>query len=197
MLEDMLRENCIHLCIDMQNVFLRETPWHMPWMRRILPCVVALSEKHPDRNVFTRFLPAAEPGEGHGMWKSYYLRWAEMTLKETGTDIYQLVPELDALARYGLICDKKIYAPWMSTDLHARLRERNINTLIVSGGETDVCVLATVLGAVDMGYRVIIATDALCSSSDATHDAILKIFHERYNVHIATATTEDILSHWK
>ena len=37
---------------------------------------------------------------------------------------------------------------------------------IVSGSETDVCVLATVLDAVDMGYRVIIARDAVCSSSD-------------------------------
>ena len=32
---------------------------------------------------------------------------------------------------------------------------------IVSGSETDVCVLATVLDAVDMGYRVIIARDAV------------------------------------
>ena len=32
---------------------------------------------------------------------------------------------------------------------------------IVSGSETDVRVLATVLDAVDMGYRVIIARDAV------------------------------------
>ena len=39
-----------------------------------------------------------------------------------------------------------------------------------SGSETDVCVLATVLDAVDIGYRVIVVRDAICSSSDEGHD---------------------------
>jgi nicotinamidase-related amidase len=38
-------------------------------------------------------------------------------------------------------------------------------TLIISGGETDVCVLSTVLSAVDLGYRIILVEGALCSSS--------------------------------
>ena len=33
------------------------------------------------------------------------------------------------------------------------LRQREADALIVSGSETDVCVLATVLDAVDIGYR--------------------------------------------
>ena len=37
------------------------------------------------------------------------------------------------------------------------------------------CVLATVIGAVDHGYRVIVVvTDAVCSSSDEGHDAMLE-----------------------
>jgi hypothetical protein len=46
----------------------------------------------------------------------------------------------------------------------------------VTGGETDVCVLATVLGAVDYGYRSIVLGDALCSASDADHDAMLELY---------------------
>ena len=45
-------------------------------------------------------------------------------------------------------------------ELVAHLREREADALIVSGSETDVCVLATVLDAVDMGYRVIVVRDA-------------------------------------
>jgi nicotinamidase-related amidase len=48
--------------------------------------------------------------------------------------------------------------------------------LIVNGGETDVCVLATVLGAIDRGYRVVVASDAICSSADETHDASLRLY---------------------
>ena len=38
--------------------------------------------------------------------------------------------------------------------------------MILSGGETDVCVLAAVMDAVDAGYLVILAEDALCSVSE-------------------------------
>jgi nicotinamidase-related amidase len=67
----------------------------------------------------------------------------------------------------------------------------------VSGGETDVCVLATVLGAVDRGYRVVVATDALCSSSDETHDAMMTLYHNRYGQQVETVTTDIILENWR
>jgi len=41
-----------------------------------------------------------------------------------------------------------------------------------------------VLGAVDHGYRVIVVTDAVCSSSDEGHDAMLKLYRERYSLQI-------------
>jgi isochorismate hydrolase len=68
------------------------------------------------------------------------------------------------------------------------------NALIISGSETDVCVLATVLSAVDLGYRVIIARDAGCSSSDEGHDMLLRLYHTRFSEQIETADAETILS---
>ena len=52
------------------------------------------------------------------------------------------------------------------------------------------------IGAVDHGYRVIIVTDAVCSSSDEGHDSLLKLYHERYSQQIETADSETILSLW-
>jgi nicotinamidase-related amidase len=66
------------------------------------------------------------------------------------------------------------YSAFSGGQLQKYLQGRQVDTLIISGGETDVCVLATVLAAVDRGYRVIIVEDALCSSSDQTHDALLR-----------------------
>jgi nicotinamidase-related amidase len=57
-------------------------------------------------------------------------------------------------------------------------------------------VLATVLGAVDLGYRVILVRDAICSSSDAGHDALLEVYHRRYTEQIETADAESILRRW-
>lgn len=77
------------------------------------------------------------------------------------------------------------------------MREWGIDTLVISGAETDVCVLAAVLGAVDRGYRVVIPTDALCSSSDQMHDALIKLYHDRYGQQIETAKAETILRNWR
>jgi nicotinamidase-related amidase len=53
-----------------------------------------------------------------------------------------------------------------------------------------------VLGAVDRGFRVIIVTDAICSSSDEGHDALLEVYRRRYSEQIETAGAEEILSAW-
>jgi hypothetical protein len=41
--------------------------------------------------------------------------------------------------------------------------------------------LATVLGVVDLGYRVALATGLVCSSSDETHDAGLRWCERRFS----------------
>jgi hypothetical protein len=46
----------------------------------------------------------------------------------------------------------------------------------ITGGETDVCVLATMFGAIDWGLRVIVVTDAACSSADETRDATMALY---------------------
>jgi nicotinamidase-related amidase len=73
------------------------------------------------------------------------------------------------------------------------LGELAVDTLIVSGTETEVCVLATVLGAIDHGYRVIVVTDAICSSADPTHDAMLGIYQSRFGMQVETIETMDLL----
>ncbi|MFL5265928.1 MAG: hypothetical protein ACJ8AH_04915 [Stellaceae bacterium] len=52
------------------------------------------------------------------------------------------------------------------------------------------------LDAVDFGYRVVLATDALCSSSDEMHDALLTLYHRRFGQQIETASSETILACW-
>ncbi|UPT63893.1 MAG: cysteine hydrolase [Hyphomonadaceae bacterium JAD_PAG50586_4] len=63
----------------------------------------------------------------------------------------------------------------------------------ISGCETDVGVLATVLGAVDRGYRVVIVSDALCSSSDETHDALMTLYRQRYTERVETVSTAQLV----
>ena len=192
-----LGETTVHLCVDMQRLFAEPTEWTTPWMKRVLPNVVRLCERHAEHCVFSRFIPARAPGLGHGTWKPYYERWHAITIAELGEDMVRLVPELERFTPPGLVVDKHVYSPWYETGLDATLKSRGVDTLVISGGETEVCVLATVLGAIDFGYRVLLATDALCSSADPTHDAMIDIYNMRYGMQVEPVTTDEILAEWR
>jgi nicotinamidase-related amidase len=93
--------------------------------------------------------------------------------------------------------DKHVYSPWTEGRLDAMLSGSGIDTLIITGGETDVCVLATVLGAIDRGYRVVLVTDAICSSADQTHDALMELYRSRFFEQVEAVSVEEVLSNWR
>jgi nicotinamidase-related amidase len=95
------------------------------------------------------------------------------------------------------VLDKMVYSAFANGRLHADLRARQCDALIVSGSETDVCVLSSVLAAVDLGYRVILAADAVCSSSDESHDALIGLYRRRFDIQIEIAGTEAIIERWR
>ena len=59
------------------------------------------------------------------------------------------------------------------------------------------CAFATVLGAIDWGFRTVLATDAICSSSDASHDALLNYYEHRFSEQLELACTEVIIQNWR
>ena len=106
------------------------------------------------------------------------------------------MPPPAALCPPATIIDKTRYSALAEPGLTEHLREREADALIVSGSETDVCVLATVLDAVDIGDRVIVVRDAVCSSSDEGHSMLMRLYHARYAEQIETADAATILSCW-
>jgi nicotinamidase-related amidase len=194
---DLKLDAAVHLAIDVQRLFAEpESPWCVPWMGRVLPQVLELARHHPERTVFTRFIPPREPEEMPGAWRDYYNHWRAMTQQNLDERLLELAPPLQALVPPAHLCDKAVYSAFGNPRLAPWLKAEGADTLIVSGGETDVCVLATVMSALDLGYRIVLATDALCSASDRTHEALLLLYRERFSQQIATATTEEVLQVW-
>jgi nicotinamidase-related amidase len=191
-----LDRTAVHLCIDMQRLFAEATPWSMPWLPRVLPQVHELAKRCPRHTIFTRFIPPEAPTQARGAWRNYYERWPQMTRKCLDPRLLELVEPLAALVPPAGVLDKSVYSAFERPQFTAALQRRGITTLIITGGETDVCVLSTVMGAVDRGFRIVLPTDALCSASDGTHDALLKLYHERFSSHIEATTADDVLSRW-
>jgi nicotinamidase-related amidase len=187
----------VHLCIDMQGLFDEGAPWATPWMARVLPNVERIVAHRPEATIFTRFIPAERPGEGIGAWQRYYRRWAEVTIQAIGQEKIELLPSLARFVPPAKVIDKRVYSPWTEGRLDALLSSSSVHTFVVTGTETDVCVLATVLGAIDRGYRVVLVTDALCSSSDETHDALMTFYHRRLAQQVETAETAEIVENWR
>jgi nicotinamidase-related amidase len=191
-----LGESCLHLCVDMQRLFAPGGPWAVPWTQKVLPAIEELVERHSRQTVFTRFVPASRPGEAPGMWAAYYRRWAEVTLANIDASLVELMPALARFAPPAQVLDKHVYSPWTEGQLDVLLRRSGIDSLVITGGETDVCVLATVLGAIDRGFRVVLVTDAICSSVDTTHDALMELYRSRFSEQVELVTTGEALANW-
>jgi nicotinamidase-related amidase len=191
-----LTDRTAHLCVDMQLMFAPGGPWAASWSERILPSVAAIARHVPDRTVFTRFIPPRRPDDTPGAWRDYYMRWRDVTLERLDPAMLQLMPPLAELVPPAHVIDKSTYSAFSQPKLPQLLRERKIDSLVVTGLETDVCVLATVLGAVDYGYRVILVADAVCSSSDAGHDKLLDLYNERFSEQIHVTDCETLLARW-
>jgi nicotinamidase-related amidase len=187
----------VHLCVDMQNMFAPGGPWATPWMERVAPVVIALAERFAARTVFTRFITPERPDDMPGTWQRYYCKWRETTREHIDPALLELLPGLKRLVPPATIIDKTRYSAFAGSPLRQRLAQLQADSLIVTGSETDVCVLATVLHAVDLGLRVVVVTDAVCSSSDQGHEAVLRVYRGRFSEQIETASAETILSQWQ
>jgi nicotinamidase-related amidase len=192
-----LGERTIHLCVDMQNMFALDTPWRVAWLPEILPKIREIAERQPHRTVFTRFIPPARAEDATGSWRRYFEHWRHFTGECIDPRWIELVPPLAALVPPAAVIDKGTYSPFTAPALSQLLRACETDSLVVTGAETDVCVLAAVLGAVDHGYRVVLPVDAMCSSSDRTHDALLTLYRERFSQQIETVDTATVLSNWR
>ncbi|MCC7271648.1 MAG: cysteine hydrolase [Alphaproteobacteria bacterium] len=191
-----LTARSVHLCIDMQMLFAPGAVWAAPWMERVLPRVATIAQRFPERTVFTRFVPPLRGADMPGTWRRFYDRWPCVTGERLDPMYLELLPGLRELVPPAEVVDRATYSAFGGGRLRACLAGRGADALVVTGAETDICVLATVLGAVDRGHRVILVTDALCSSSDTGHDAILAMYRRRFGQQIETVDCETILSAW-
>jgi len=90
---------------------------------------------------------------------------------EPGHDI---IPKLYPIAGEPVI-DKPGKGAFYQTDLELMLRNRAIDTLLVAGVTTEVCVNTTVREANDRGFRCIVLSDCCASYFPEFHDMGLKM----------------------
>lgn len=191
-----LDARAVHLCIDMQRLFLEPGPWYAAAGLAILPAVRRLLDHAPDRAVFTRFITARNAEAATGTWRRYYRQWRAVTRDELGDGALALHPDLAPYAAAAQVFDKATHDAFDDEAFAQRIATIDPSALVLSGLETDVCVLATALSAVDLGYRTVIAVDAVASSAAESHRACLDHVYPRYDQQIELAGVDRILAAW-
>lgn len=195
-LAELLPASAVHVVVDMQRVFAEKTPWHTPGLDAILPPILRLVEHRPERAFFARFLVPERAADAPGRWRRYYERWPELTGEQMDPALLDLVAPLGRLAAAARIIDKTTYSIFTLADTEERLRTIDADTLVFSGVETDVCVLASVIDAIERGFRVVVATDALASAAEASQDGMLTHLTTRLPEQIELATVDEIIRAW-
>jgi nicotinamidase-related amidase len=91
----------------------------------------------------------------------------------------EVIPELDPRPDDYYI-PKYRWSAFFQTYLDLALRSQGIDTIIISGGSTDVGVTSTVYSARDMDYNIIVVSDACGTSHDQrAHDVLMELIFPR------------------
>jgi nicotinamidase-related amidase len=192
-----LGNDAVNVVIDMQRMFAERTAWQVPALDRAVPAIVRLVQRRPEATLFTRFCVPRTPAEAPGEWRRYFERWPEMTLDAMDESLLDLVPELAQFAPPAEILDKTTYGGFSAPGFLHAVQRRQASTLVLSGAETDVCLLSTALQAVDRGWRVVVVEDAVASSAAPCHEAAICLLTNRFASQVELARTDEVLRAWR
>jgi len=112
-----------------------------------------------------------------------------------GTPSAETVEELRP-APGELVVRKRWYDGFAGTPLDGALRARGVTSLVVTGTMTDICVLATVIGAFSREYRVTVAEDGVATLWPEIQRATLDIIGRAYGRVVTAKEISDEVSRW-
>ena len=191
-----LGPDAVHAVVDMQRLFAEETSWRVPTILDVLPPILRLIEHRPERTLYTRFITPPSLPAARGVWQGFYRHWPTVTQDRLPPGALDLMAPFAGHALPARLIDKDGFSAYSGPFFQPALRNLEAKTLVLSGVETDVCVLATAIEAVDRGMRVVIAVDAVTSGSQAGHRATLDHVLPRFDHMIDVAATADIIAAW-
>ena len=109
--------------------------------------------------------------------------WGEHAV--AGTYGAQVIDELE-LCEKDYVVPKRRYSGFNHTDLDLLLRELGVDTIILTGLHTHMCVRHTAADAYCLGYRLIVASDATDSFTEADYNNGIEYLKSVYAAQVNT-----------
>jgi len=108
-------------------------------------------------------------------------RWGKHAIK--GTPGAEVIPELKP-AEKDYIIEKRTYSGFFETGLDSLLRSLGVETVILCGLHTHICVRHTAADAFFRGYKIVIAKDGVESFTEKDHVEGLNYLRDVYGAEL-------------
>jgi nicotinamidase-related amidase len=183
--------NSALVIVDMQNDFVRVgAPLEVPDARKTIGSHQALIQSFRKRNlpiIFTKFIshphyyllwdwsPQCKPPT-KCCWKGHDRFYSDIDARR---ECVNVIDELKPEAR-DIIIEKNGYGAFHKTDLADIIRSFGLNSIVITGTVTQICVEETAREAFHHGFRTTIAADAVSSFAPDLHAATLKNFAMKF-----------------
>lgn len=175
------------LVIDMQKVYEEGAPWACRDVDRVSGRILRLLESgQADKTIFTRFDAAADPV---GCWAGYNEAYADINADPR---LGELVDALAPAAKAYPIFSKQTYSSLSIPELAEAAAQAD--RVVVTGVVAECCILATVLGLVDAGAKVVYLKDAVAGQTAAFEQMVETIVASFAPIHTCVMTVEEYLS---
>ena len=183
-------KNSALIVIDLQNDFVRKgAPMEVPDARASLPFVKDLlyaARNHKIPIIYTKFLSGPEKTllwnwspqiEEFGACQRGLLRhYSELNAERLCADVVDEIYPTDD----DYIVEKYGYSAFKNTNLQDILRSEGIDSVIIVGTVTQVCVADTVHDAFALGIKVLVVSDCVTSFAADLQTAFLKNFEMKF-----------------
>ena len=177
-------ESAALMVIDMQNIFVREgAPLAAPDGAEIVAPInelVAHFRRIGQPVIWTQWAHRPESsnaGRSLAFWKG-------LAPMDPDSDLAAIYPEMD-YSEDDILIVKPKYSSFWATDLEAILRTKGIESLVLTGISTDVCVGQTMIEAYHRDYNCAVVSDGTATNTPF-HEQTLWI-HENFWGRVLTA----------
>ncbi len=107
-----------------------------------------------------------------------------------GTPGMELAKQLEVVAGDYRILNKRRYDAFLGTDLDTLLRSLRVESLLVAGVCTDICVTSTVQHARNLDFRCYVLRDCVAGTSTERHEAALLCLSHVFGYVVSLADVE-------
>src|SRR5271156_5051730 len=176
------------LVIDMQNYFVKTGDGgEVPLAREIVPNINRLAAGLRGRGGHVVWMRNST-ADTRESWSNYHeclmtpermqRRYAAMDIGQDGFEFWHL----NDIRSEDALLTKKRFSAFVhgSSDIERHLRERAIDTLLITGTATNVCCESTARDAMMLNFKAVMVSDGLATHTDEEHNACLSALYGQF-----------------